>query len=149
MEQLYKELVEKTPVLKTLEDDIQVVMGKKTNVNNEWDSYAEKSANYYSAVQRDANQITDSLLKKKILLVIANSKIFHTKNIREFDALQQIITQKNVTIGNQHTILKILLTIPIIEKYQKEHLPAKTTHQNLINEQNKIIQKIDSTTPKF
>jgi hypothetical protein len=41
------------------------------------------------------------------------------------------------------------LTLPIIEKYQDERKPNKKELQDLTGEQEKLILKTDSLTPKY
>jgi hypothetical protein len=58
------------------------------------------------------------------------------------------IHTKDIRIAELHTALKIILTLPMIEKYQKEYLPSTKPIQQVDNEMIKVIKKLDSSMNK-
>ncbi|HET6225155.1 MAG TPA: hypothetical protein VFF27_02685 [Bacteroidia bacterium] len=65
------------------------------------------------------------------------------------ESLQNLIAKRGTTIEDQHVILKIIITLPIIENYQKDNLPAKDDFINVVKLQEKVIAKGDSLMPKL
>lgn len=66
IEELYQELVEKTPALQKLEDDIQALQPKVSDLNGLFHKYDSKSYSYYSDASYSVKPISDSVLKAKI-----------------------------------------------------------------------------------
>jgi len=59
------------------------------------------------------------------------------------------IAKNEATLDDHHTVLKIVLTLPVIEKYQNENMPDKNEIRNVIKEQERLIERTDSLTPKY
>lgn len=149
IEELYSELLERSPELKKLEDDIGAFTPKPNELNELFKKYNSKSTSYYSSANYKATAITDSLLKKKILALITTSKNKYANKTAELNSLLKQISQNEATLDDHHFVLKIVLTIPIIENYQTENLPDKKAFNSLIMEPQKLIQQTDSLIPNF
>lgn len=148
-EELYQELVGKSPELKKLEDDLEALNPNVNNVNVVFQQYDSKSKSYYNSANNKATSITDSLLKKKIIgLITSNNNKYSTKTA-ELNSLLKQISKSNVTLNDHHTVLKIVLTLPIIEKYQDNNKPNKKEFNELIKQQDKLIIILDSISPKY
>jgi hypothetical protein len=147
VDELYEELVNKSPELKTLEEDLQELNpGETIGV---FSNYDRKSDFYYRAAEGNAESIRDSILKKKILNLISNSAAKYDTKKAEVQNLVTTINQKRTEITNYHTALKIILTLPLIEKYQNDHLPQKSPFEKLIENENQLLEKVKQNTPKY
>ena len=147
MEELYQELVDKTPALKKLEDDLETFSDKPHEVVEKFNKYDRKSSSYYGSINYKATSISDSLLRKKIIALISNSKDQYSGKTAELNSLLKLISENGSTLNDHHLVLKIALTLPVIEKYQSEDLPDKQKFKELIKQQEKLIERIDSATP--
>jgi hypothetical protein len=148
-EELYQELVDKTPALKNLEDDLSAFRTEPYDINEKFNKYDSKSKSYYSSVNSKAATIKDSLLRQKIIDLITNSNDHYTHKTAELNSLLQQISQKTSTLDDHHTVLKIVLTLPLIEKYQNDNQPANKEFKDLIKNQVKLIERTDSLTSKY
>ena len=148
-EELYQELVDKTPALKKLEDDLDAFRPKPNDINEKFNQYNSKSNSYYSSANYKATAITDSLLRMKIVALITTSNKQYSTKTAELNSLLQQISKNGATLNDHHSVLKIVLTLPIIEKYQDDNKPDKKEFKNLINEQENLILRTDSLTPKY
>jgi len=149
-EELYQELVDKTPQLKKFEDDLAAFRPKPNDlISEKFNQYESKSNNYYSSANYKATAISDSLLRIKIIALITTSGKKYTSKTAEINSLIKLISKNGSTLNDQHTILKIVLTLPLIEKYQDDNKPNKKEFKDLINEQEKLILRADSLTPKY
>ena len=90
------------------------------------------------------SDISDSTLKKKIVALLIKSSSQHSNNTEELTSLIKQISQNSSTLKDHYSVLKIVLTLPLIEKYQKDNLPNKGEFKMLIKEQEKLIKQIDS-----
>ncbi len=147
VEELYAELVDKFSELKKLEKDLNELSSKPNELTRPFHNYNNKSMNYYNSVDFTVNSINDSLLKKKVLTLIATSKSKHSARTAEMNAIIKRISQNIESLNEHYSVLKIVLTLPLIEKYQAENLPSKKELNDLIKEQQKLIQRIDRIIP--
>lgn len=145
-EEIYQELVSNSVELKKLEDELEKFNPKDTlSLFNDYD---EKSEEYYRSADNQVNSIKDSILKIKMLDVLKNSNEKYSQKTAELNQLLKTIYKKRGDISDYHTALKIVLTIPVIEKYQNENMPSKSAFEKIIKDQNVLIEKIKNNTPK-
>ena len=149
MEELYQELVDKTAELKKLEDDIGSYVPQLGKVKDKFDNYDRKSDQYYSSSENRVTSIADSSLRKRLEIILTSSKKQYLTNIEELNSLLRLIQQNHVGLNDHHIALKVILTLPIIERYQIENLINKTDLIELIEEQKALIKATNSLTPKF
>jgi hypothetical protein len=148
-EGLYQELVGKTPALKKLEDDLDAYTQKKIDLNEKFQQYDIKSSRFYNSANNIASLITDSLLKNKILALITTSNNKYSTKTTELNSLLKEISKNDATLDDQYSVLKIVLTLPIIGKYQDANKPNKKEFKDLIIQQEKLILRTHSLTPKY
>lgn len=146
-EEIYQELVSNSIELKKLENELDNFNPKDTL--DLFNNYDQKSDDYYSSANNQANSIRDSILKNKILSLLKNSNDKYDKSTTELNQLLKTIYQKNRDIADYHTALKIILTIPVIEKYQNDNIPQKSPFEKVIETQNSLIEKVKKNTPKY
>jgi len=149
VEELYKELVEKSQELKNLEDSIQSINPQIDKAVADYSKYDSKSKDYYRSANSHADQISDSLLKTKIQGIISASNNQYTSRNSELNSLQDMISRNNASIGDYHAVLKIILTLPIIETYQKGNIPNPLEFKMLVKKQLELINSNEKTTPNY
>jgi len=148
-EELYRELVTKSPVLKKLEEDLVVLGPKPSGLDDKFSIYNNKSNGYYSSSERNANSISDSLLRKRIIAIISDSKDKYVNKTAELNSLLKQISTKSLTLADHHQVLKILLTLPVIENFQNANFPNKKEFKDLIKDQENLIKQLDKLAPKY
>jgi len=149
VESLYSELVNKTPELKKLEDDLDIYDERMRDSLKVFADYNLKSNAYYGDALYEIKSMNDSVLKKKIYEIVENSKKNYDKKNAKIEALLGVLNKNDISIRDYHKVLKIMLTLPIIEKYQDENLPGSKPIDNLSKEQSVLIKKINELTPKY
>lgn len=147
VEELYEDLVSKSSELQKLETEIENF--ETGEVQKEFFNYNSKSENYYSSATYQAREIKDSITRKKILALIEKSNNQYFEKSKELNDLFETVNDKQKTIEDYHTVLKIVLTLPMITKYQNENLPTKTNFENKIKSEDSLIDKIQNRTPKY
>lgn len=147
VEDLYQELVDKSPELKSLEKELSEVNPRDTA--NIFYNYNQKSNNYYNSAESHINGIRDSVMKQKIINLIKKSSDKYISRKADLENLIKTINQKRSEITNYHSALKIILTIPLIEEYQKQHLPNKSPFEKIIEKEDQLLQKTKNITPKY
>jgi hypothetical protein len=148
-EELYQELVDKTPELKKLEDDLEAISPKPSDLNEKFQRYDSKSSRYYSSANYKASGITDSLLRIRIIGLITASNKKYSNKTAELNSLLKQISKTGAKLNDHHSVLKIVLTLPLIEKYQDDNNLNRKEFKDLINKQENLIFRADSLTPKY
>jgi hypothetical protein len=149
VEELYLELAVKSPALKKLEEELDANNNKLNDVNDLFNKYNNKSVSYYNSAGNMANSITDSLLRKKMASIIQTSKAGYSKKTAELNNLLDIIASNRASLNDIHSVLKIVLTMPEIEKYQSDKLPGDKEFKDLIREQEKLIEQTNKLIPEY
>lgn len=140
LEQLYDELLQKDTNLKKLEDQIVVVKSSKFDSLSKFQGFNGKNEAYFNSATFQANQITDSVLKKRIQQLIADKQAAYKKKMIQHLALVDTIHVNDKKIADLHRLLKITKTLPMIEQYQNK-LPSTKSMESYIVEQNNVIEK--------
>ncbi|UBB89996.1 hypothetical protein J4771_01190 [Candidatus Kaistella beijingensis] len=144
VDKLYAELIKNDQELQKFDSEILNNLNKSHEVRKELFSYDDKSKNYYSSVVSNTKSITDSLLKKKLIELLKNSESKYYMRVSNLKKMSGIIEKNNASISDNYTFFKTALTIPIIEKFQKENLPNAKPLESFIAEQIEIKNKIES-----
>jgi hypothetical protein len=67
----------------------------------------------------------------------------------ELNSLLKQISKNDATMSDHHTVLKIVLTLAMIEKYQDDNKPKTAACKDVIDRQQRLISRTDSLTPKY
>ncbi|TDL99530.1 MAG: hypothetical protein C4K58_06440 [Flavobacteriaceae bacterium] len=111
--------------------------------------YNSKSKQYYHSALENVGSISDSLTKNKIKALIKASEKNYKGSISQIDTLLGTISDNKQSLGDYHEVLKVVLTLSEIEKFQKDNLPSKDKFERLTASQNTLIQKIKKFIPNF
>lgn len=139
MESLYKELAEKTPELKELESKLEVLSAGKSDSTELFDRYNGKNHSYYSSADSHLKQISDTILRKKMKSLITSSLTRYNSKIVRHSELLKSIDKKTMTLNDLHNILIITTTLPLIEKYQNDNLPATKSLTGYSKQLDKVV----------
>lgn len=148
VESLYNELVSKDIDLKKLEDKIDELNKTKADSTNTFEKFNQKNQSYFSAANTHIAEIKDSLLRDKMSNLIAGSLTKYNSSIDIHNDLLKIIETRRLTIFDLHNILKIVKTLPLIEKYQYENLPGTKSLEGYIKQQDATIKLADTLIKK-
>ena len=143
VESLYTELISKDVDLKKLEDNIDDLKRSKNDSINLFDKFNEKNESYYNSANRHCEEIKDSTLRNKIRILVVKNLTNYNSSIAKHNELLKIIETKELTISDLHNILKIVKTLPVIDKYQKDNLPRTKTLEGYIKRQEETIKDAD------
>lgn len=149
VDKLYQELVEKNPTLKKLETDIAELNAEKSLIDKEYNSYGEKSTSYYSAAYQKTTAMQDSSLRNQINNYLSASQVEYKQKTRKLDLLINEISASNTSITDYYAALKIVLTLYLIEDYQKQYLPKTDAHNKLIGKQKIVQEELEKKLPKL
>ena len=140
LESLYTELANKTPELEELENKLDTLAAGKGDSTKSFDRYNRKNQSYYSLADNHLKQINDSTLRKKMKTLIASSLIKYNSKIYRHTEIQKLIDSKTMTLDDLHQMLIITTTLPLIEKYQNDNLPATKSLSGYSKQLDKVIR---------
>lgn len=149
VDELYNELVKESAELKSLEEALEEHRPKTMKLMEKFNSYDGKSSSYYNAAKSEANSIIDTVLGARINALVKANADQYGQYTNELTALINTISGNGTRISDNHTVLKVVATLPVINRYQRENKPDKKEYLQHIQEQEKLIKRIQQNTPKF
>ena len=148
VESLYAELIEKNPALKELEKTIDDLKDQKSDSVKPFTKFDSKNTSYYNSANEHLTRISDSILRIKMNTIINNSLNNYNNKIARHQGLISMLNTKDIDLKNLHIILKIVRTLPMIEKYQSENIPSIKPIEKTIKNFDKAIQQTDTLVKK-
>ncbi|MFN8255710.1 MAG: hypothetical protein U0W24_08485 [Bacteroidales bacterium] len=148
IESLYKELVDKTPELKDLETKLDDLSASKSDSTEQFDNYNRKNRSYYSSADYHLDKINDSILRKKMKALISLSLTNYNSKVYQHTEILKSIEKKTLTLYDLHEMLIITTTLPLIEKYQNENLPATKSINGYSKQLDRVVQIENSLLEK-
>lgn len=144
VEALYEELTAKSEELQELEKQIKALQSEQNTAIDSFKRFEEKNKGYYDAAVRKLDAMKDSVVRKKIRTLIAESQLDFGKTAGVHIVLDSLIKKKTNTIHDLHIILKITKTLPLIREYQLEHLPTPASMEAFSLQLDSLKLRLDS-----
>jgi len=144
VEELYLELVETKPELKKVEQDLIDFRKKQQELNEDFSKYDNKSNRYYGSAQYKAEAIKDSTIRTAMVELINSSREKYKDKTGQLTGLRELISDNHASLNDQHQVLKIVLTLPLIEEFQDESMPDKKQFKDFADEQEKVLKDMQS-----
>jgi hypothetical protein len=148
VEELYDELLSKDEGLKNLESLINDFRNRKQDSLESFFSFGSKNQSYYSSANSHLTSIQDSILAEKIKGMIHASESNYKNRVSGLQELKDEIEKKSASINDLHIALKIVKTLPIIDKFQQKSLPVVKPMDAILRDAGKIEAKADSAVNK-
>ncbi|MBN8786726.1 MAG: hypothetical protein J0I84_06525 [Terrimonas sp.] len=148
LEGLYKEIADTSEILKHFESGLQELYKSKDDSLAAISTFDNQNGNYYKSAAAHAKQITDSVLRINISILISSSIKKYDSITSRHDSLVKNIMQNEATLKDLHKVLKIAYTLPLIEKYQQDNLPDAQPIEGFSNRQHEIMQLADTLIKK-
>jgi hypothetical protein len=144
VEALYDELVSGSAELTQLEQDIKALKQQAPDSLKDYKAFHEKNRAYYDLAVKKLNTLTDSTLRKKLQVLINQSRKQYADSLSQLSALDSLIARRTATINDLHTVLKLVKTLPLIEDFQRSNQPAARPAGNALRNLDSLVSKIDS-----
>lgn len=148
VQSLYAELLKEDKDLSKFEDGIEKTYSDKTDSMEYFHSFVDKNTSYYSSAERYLSSIKDSVLKNRIKQILAESNTRFEAGVAQHKNLIHQIETKENQLADLHFAVKIIKTLPVMEKYQRENRPLLNPIQTINNEFGKLIAQADAMVKK-
>lgn len=142
LEPIYDELVEKDTALAALEKEIERLRKERVDSLKPFSTFDDKNDSYYADAFSYTGNISDSILRLKIKTLIEDSRKNYNTAIQKHLALLHAVSTKDTSLDDLHIVLKLVTTLPVIEQYQKDEIPATNTIEHLLKHYDNAIQKV-------
>ncbi len=150
IEQLYGEALEKDKKLKLLDKKIRHVISDSLEQKIEsYRVYNDVNREYWNSAKNYAKTINDSLVKKSVIEIFDQLEKRYDKRVSAHEEKMDEIDKKILELNTQKALMKLFITAPMIENYQKNELPDIGELESLIEDYKEIIEETkDYTTFK-
>lgn len=148
VDRLYNELVEKDPALQRLEDNIQHLYSSSADSTEKINDFKAKMEKYYKYANGEVASIKDSVLRERIKILVTRNMDRYNSRVEKNNELLKVMENKELTVADLHTALKISRTLSVIEQYQKQHLPSTKPLEGYIKQQDKTLRLLDTLFEK-
>lgn len=148
LEELYQGLINENKDIEEIETLIDEGNTNKKDILEGYRFYQDRNDKYYLSVNTKVQDISDTALKSKLFSIIKSSSKNYELKSHNIESIIKQIESKSLSVKDYHATMKIILTIPLIENYQKVNLPNDSIHKALIKRQDIIINKINSLIKK-
>ncbi|MCG2613462.1 hypothetical protein LZZ85_04185 [Terrimonas sp. NA20] len=139
LEGLYAELVEKDERLKAFETGLKTLNTSRYDSAEQTRSFISKNEDYYRIAAEYGEKINDTVFKKEIKQLIDESRAGYHASISAHTRLLASIDTNSSHLSDLHLALKIVKTLPAINRFQQTSLPSVKPLQGYETEQKKII----------
>ncbi|MFT6338322.1 MAG: hypothetical protein ACJATI_005095 [Halioglobus sp.] len=116
---LYEQALEKDPKLKLLESEILDFNDIKEDSLAQFREFINYNNLYYASANNYAQQIKDSVKRKRVLSFLSNSKNEYKSTISKHTEVSKMIEVLEADLEDQSNIMRIVISETLIDSYQK------------------------------
>jgi hypothetical protein len=139
---LYNSLVKQDQQLKSLENQLIDLREIKRDSLEAYHKYTGNVNSYYSSASSYISQITDTILRHRIDTLLRISRQEFDKLISEHKREEIAIDSNEEAIRSLHFALMIMRTLPVMETYQRDHVPLVMPLQNVRSKQVEVLDTL-------
>ncbi|PZP50821.1 MAG: hypothetical protein DI598_04760, partial [Pseudopedobacter saltans] len=103
---------------------------------------------YFNAIDEHLKSIKDSAIKEEIHKILVENIKQYNQSIAKDTTILNLISKNNEHIADLHILLRIVSTLPLMQKYQKENHPNSKSMEEFSEHQKTTIKSIDSLLTK-
>lgn len=146
VEELYNRAIKQNSNLEAIEDGIDNFYKKKEDATDKYNSFTSYNNRYYSDARAKANLIGDSITKQKALNVVSQSETSYKAKLAEWQITLVTLAANEKELNDLHNLLKIMITEPVIAKYQDTDMPDNSKGKEVNTDLQNVIEKIKGIT---
>ena len=148
VEDLYKEIEESSPVLKTVKDQFKALNENKSDTIKLIEKFFSKNDSYYRDVFDHINTIRDSSLKNEIRLLFEKDRDGYNASIQNLKNKISQLNHESINTADKFITLKLVTTLTVMKQFREKNIPSSTGLQQLVSEFKKLESKMDSVINK-
>jgi hypothetical protein len=146
VEELYHQAERQNSTLENIANDIERFYKKKSDALEKYNVFAAYHNQYYTDAKFSITEINDSTIKEKAANVIKTSETAYRTKLVDWQNTIATLYKQEQELKDLQQLLKIMTTVPIIEKAQNSDLPSSDNIKQAQADLLKVIQKIKEIT---
>jgi hypothetical protein len=146
VEQLYQQEIKRNTSLNDIEDGIEDFYKKRNDALEKYNIFSTYNNRYYTDAKNKANYIQNITTKQYALESINKSIANYNAKMTDWNTIITMLNANEKELVDLHHLLKINITLPIIENYQQKELPSTVDAKSANTDLLKIIEKIKAIT---
>jgi hypothetical protein len=146
VEELYEQAVKQNDNLEAIEDGIEKFYKNRNEAIEKYNSFAAYNNRYYMDAKSKAATIADAATRQKANDIINKSEAAYRAKTANWQNTIASLNTNEKELTNLHALLQIMITDPMIEKYQNSALPDNTKAKEINSDLLKVIEKIKAIT---
>lgn len=144
VQQLYAEALESNPELEALEERIGQLQETHADSLKAYRKYVENNAAYWRSIDGYIANLSDSSLQEELKVLFAGLENEYKEKLAPLEGKAEAIARKEQSLQDRHTLMKLLVTLPMMQRYQQNKLPESKPLDQLIRQYDEVIE---DTTP--
>ena len=146
VEELYEQAVKQNDNLEAIEDGIEKFYKNRDEAFEKYNNFTSYNNRYYTDAKSNASTIADAATKQKAYDIISKSEAGYKVKMADWQNTIATLNSNEKELTDLHTLLKILITEAMIQKYQSSALPDNAKLKEANGDLLKVIEKIKSIT---
>ncbi len=148
VDELFAEILEKRPEVKAIVDEQIKMLEDIQQKSRELHRSDGKSNEFYASARSHATSIADSISSIAILVKIDASEARWKASLADRDAISDQLNQRSLDLQDELLRLKIRLTLPQIEDYQRKNRPNLDGAKAIEKEAFKLLKQMQAIPEK-
>jgi len=146
VDDLYEQAVKQNNNLESIEDGIEKFYKSRNEALEKYNSFTSYNSRYYSDAKSKAAMITEAVTKQKANDIISKSEAAYQLKMSDWQTIITTLNTNERELAALHTLLKVMITEPIIAKYQATNSPDNAKAKEASSDLLKVIEKIKALT---
>ena len=146
VEELYDQAAKQRDDLEEIEESIEKFHRKKYEALEKYNSYIAYNNRYYTDAKARAATISDPAVKQKANDLLGKSEGRYKANLAEWENNIASMNNKERELSDLHSLLELMVTEPIIAKYQGSNKPDISKLKEANTDLQSVIERIKVLT---
>lgn len=148
VDELFTEILEKRPEVKAIVDEQANMLENISEEIDQLHQFDSKSDQFYASARSHADLIADSISRVATLARIDDSENRWHASLAERDAISLELSQQRHDLKDELVRLKIRLTMPQIEDYQRKNQPNLNESKALEKQTSRLMRQMQAIPEK-
>lgn len=145
---LYKEALEKDPQLQDIEADAETLREATSDALADYQKYTSLNERYWEGADRYLQQIQDSSLRMTVATTLEEARTLYEQKISSGHQQANTIYMRQRQLQDQLVLLKLMATLPMIQKYQQKEQPSMKAAQQVSKQYQALMKRIAAYNSK-
>lgn len=146
VEELYEQAVKQNDNLESIEEGIEKFAKKKTEALEKYNGYTSYNNRYYGDAKMKTSAISDATTRQRAGDLISKSEARYRAGLADWQNTISTLNTREKELNDLHVLLKIMISEPMMEKYQGRELPDNTKLKEAGNDLQQVIDRIRAIT---